>query len=56
MVSVISCGRKNRYGHPHEELLGRLKEAGSRIRVTAEDGAVTVRVRHGKMKVSGFLQ
>lgn len=39
-VSVISCGRKNRYGHPHEELLKRLDQAGSRVLRTDTQGAV----------------
>ena len=40
--SVISYGRKNRYGHPHKELVSRLEEAGSVIAGTADYGAVTV--------------
>lgn len=38
--AVISCGKKNRYGHPHEELLQRLVSAGIKILVTAEQGAL----------------
>lgn len=38
--TVISCGRGNSYGHPHEELLERLKEHDSRIFITYETGAV----------------
>lgn len=41
-LAVISCGRNNRYGHPHEELLERLKEAGSTIFSTAANGAVEI--------------
>lgn len=41
-LSLISCGANNRYGHPHEELLERLEEVGSRIYFTPEHGAVTV--------------
>lgn len=41
-ISVISCGRNNRYGHPHVALLERLQEAGSKVYITAEKGAVTV--------------
>lgn len=41
-ISLISCGAANSYGHPHEELLGRLREAGSMIYVTADFGQVTV--------------
>ena len=37
---VISCGEKNRYGHPNEEMLGRLEEEGIEYLVTMEEGAV----------------
>ena len=42
--TVISCGRNNRYGHPHEELLERLAAVQSRIWRTPQTGAVTVRI------------
>ena len=38
--AVISCGRKNRYGHPAKETLDRLEEAGCQILRTDEEGAV----------------
>ena len=41
-LALISCGKNNQYGHPHRELLERLEEAGCRIYITAESGAVTV--------------
>lgn len=53
-VAVISCGRKNRYGHPHEELLERLEEDGTAIFRTDQGGAVTVRVQSEKVVVEGF--
>ena len=40
--SMISCGKSNRYGHPHEELLERLKLAGSNYLITYESGAITI--------------
>lgn len=55
-LSIISCGRNNRYGHPHPELLNRLEQAGSIILQTSESGAVTVRIRGGKVSVEGFLR
>ncbi len=42
-VAVISCGRNNRYGHPHPELLDRLQRAECRILQTKEAGAVTIK-------------
>jgi len=40
---IISCGKNNSYGHPHDELLDRLSRAGCKTLVTAECGAVMVR-------------
>lgn len=41
-LTVISCGKKNRYGHPHEEVLKRLRKYGSRVKRTDQQGAVTL--------------
>ena len=41
-VALISCSADNSYGHPHEETLLRLKEAGSTVMSTAKSGAVTI--------------
>ena len=41
-TAVISCGVRNRYGHPHKETLRRLRGAGAEIRVTAEEGALKI--------------
>ncbi|MDO4453342.1 MAG: DNA internalization-related competence protein ComEC/Rec2 [Eubacteriales bacterium] len=41
-LAVISCAEKNRYGHPHEKLLFRLKKSGTVIKMTKESGAVKV--------------
>ncbi len=53
-LALISSGRNNRYGHPHEELLRRLAEAGCRIVGTQEGGAVTVRVHRGRVRVETY--
>ena len=37
--AVISCGRRNRFGHPREEILERLAAAGVRTFRTDRDGA-----------------
>lgn len=54
-IALISSGRNNRYGHPHEELLKRLEDCGCFIYQTKESGAVTVRVRNGKVRVEEYL-
>ena len=41
-IALISCGRDNAYGHPHEELLGRLASAGCPVYITAADGEVII--------------
>lgn len=55
-VAVISAGRDNRYGHPHEELLLRLEDCGSRIFRTDIGGAVTVTYRNGRVSVECFCK
>ncbi len=44
---VISAGRRNRYGHPAPEVLGRLRDAGIRIARTDLEGTVTLRAAAG---------
>lgn len=41
-ISVISCSSTNSYGHPHQETLERLREAGCEIYVTMYGGQITV--------------
>lgn len=47
--AVISCGRGNSYGHPHPELLSRLEKQGCQVVSTMEAGAVTLRIRRGRI-------
>jgi competence protein ComEC len=46
-LAVISCGRRNRYGHPAPETVARLAADGIRVARTDEDGTVLVRVDAG---------
>lgn len=41
--AVISCGKGNRYGHPHEETLETLNRAGSQVLRTDALGCITVK-------------
>lgn len=41
-VAVISLGRDNPYGHPHDETLSRLNEAGARIYRTDRMGNIMI--------------
>lgn len=40
---IISCGENNRYGHPSEEALSRLRASGAKILRTDRDGAIEIR-------------
>lgn len=54
-IAVISCGRKNRYGHPHEETIDRIEAAGAEWYCTKENGAVTVTIdRGGEINVKSY--
>ncbi len=55
-IAVISCGRNNRYGHPHKELLERLEGYGVKVYLTPEGGAVTVRMSKKQIEIGGFLK
>jgi competence protein ComEC len=44
-ISVISVGKKNRYGHPHPEVIQRLVKQNSLLLRTDMCGAITVRVQ-----------
>lgn len=55
LIAVISCGRDNRYGHPHTETLDRLSRIGARIYQTPENGAVMIQKDGNGIKVRGFV-
>ncbi|MDE6675111.1 MAG: hypothetical protein K2K19_09940, partial [Acetatifactor sp.] len=61
-LALISAGRDNSYGHPHEELLKRLWEKGCRVVQTPESGAVTLRAgysgvaKENRWKILTFLE
>ncbi len=48
---LVSCGKNNRYGHPHEDVLERAEACGSRILRTDESGAVSIYVEGGSIRV-----
>ncbi|WP_028544892.1 ComEC/Rec2 family competence protein [Paenibacillus taiwanensis] len=50
-ASVISAGRNNRYGHPHEQVLRTLQEAGSSIYRTDIQGEVQAIMTDQGLKV-----
>ncbi len=54
-AALISCGRDNSYGHPHPEVLSRFRAADIPVFITAERGAITIRVQGGRVTVETFL-
>ncbi|MCI5623716.1 MULTISPECIES: DNA internalization-related competence protein ComEC/Rec2 [Anaerostipes] len=46
LTGIISCGKNNRYGHPHQEVMKRLKEYHIKIRRTDQEGAVIIKGRN----------
>lgn len=54
-ITVLSYGRKNRYGHPAKEVKERLGNIGSEILETGISGAVMIETDGKKMKVRTML-
>lgn len=54
-AAVISCGRDNSYGHPHQEVLERMEAIGCRYFVTARHGAVIAEYKDGRASLSTWL-
>jgi len=53
-VVIFSCGRNNRFGHPHPAVVERYRAMGTAIFSTAEDGAVFVETDGERLEMSGF--
>lgn len=53
--ALISAGRDNRYGHPHEETIQRLQEDGSNIITTQKAGAIMLWTDGEKVQISSYL-
>ncbi|MBI5642027.1 MAG: DNA internalization-related competence protein ComEC/Rec2 [Deltaproteobacteria bacterium] len=54
-IIVVSAGRKNVFGFPHEETLERYRRAGAEVFRTDKDGAITFITDGGNHAVSGYL-
>lgn len=53
--ALISVGEKNRFGHPHEEVLELLKKTNTFIYRTDQHGAITFKFYRGKGTFSPYL-
>ncbi|MDF2541778.1 MAG: putative rane protein [Herbinix sp.] len=54
--TIISCGRNNRYGHPHPELLDRLNNSNSKIFMTKDMGAIFIQTDGKTLKIKGYVK
>ncbi len=54
-IAVISCGRDNRYGHPHDELIERLEAVGAKIFRTDRSGAISFSVKNNRISIHEYL-
>ncbi|MBB4825783.1 competence protein ComEC [Sporosarcina luteola] len=46
-LAIISAGRDNRYGHPHQEVMDTFQKYGIPVLSTAESGSITISIQHG---------
>lgn len=53
-VSVVSCSAANRYGHPAEEAIMHMEEAGSAVFYTMEAGQITITVVNGELRIGKY--
>jgi competence protein ComEC len=50
-IAVLSVGRNNTYGHPHGEVLERLRRRGVRVFRTDRDGAITLETDGKRIRI-----
>jgi competence protein ComEC len=55
VVSILSVGRKNRFGHPHKETIEALEKFKSEIFRTDEQGAIQIEIFQDNMIVKHYL-
>lgn len=41
-IAIVSCAKNNKYGHPHKEIMTKLKDARVKIYETFRDGDITI--------------
>lgn len=55
-TSIISCGYKNRYNHPHKDALDRIKSVGSDVYRTDLQGNIMLSINKFEEKITGFRE
>ncbi len=56
LVTAVSCGRKNRYGHPGSRAVAHMREAGSCIFYTMKSGQLTLERKGGILFAEAYLE
>lgn len=54
-ITVVSCGEGNSYGHPGREAVERIRDAGSRLYYTMEQGQICIRPGKEGVRVWTYL-
>lgn len=55
-LAVISVGRSSVFGHPHQEVVERLRASGAEVMTTGERGMITVSTDGQDLRVETFIQ
>ena len=56
-IALIGVGENNKFGHPNDGVLERLKEIGSKVYRTDEDGEISIKIdTKGRYKVQKFIE
>ncbi len=55
-IAIISCGVNNRYKHPSNETVNRLKECGAEVYITAKTGQIKIVVKDKGVEVQTYLE
>jgi competence protein ComEC len=53
-VAVVSAGHRNRFGHPHPEVVARYQQAGTMLLRTDRDGSVTLSTDGNRVWVATY--
>lgn len=54
MITLVSSGRKNRYGHPSVELIENLKQLEIPLLNTQYDGSIQFKIRRDRLSIQSF--
>lgn len=55
-LAIISAGKNNRYGHPHEEVLQTFEKYDVKTFSTAEEGTIILSIQDGKVQLQTMRQ